>query len=374
MRTLIRACATSLLMMGSMSAAAGLLVLDSETQCSAGNSAHGISVKDVTGNNGGASDCWGAFEGNNSNAANPIQIGTSLFSELAKIDVGEAGAPDELSGSDIGLAMTGQGTASGTWSFNAGAVDGDFLVVLKAANKPGFGVWQFAGNPDNTSFSGSWLIAWTVGGGPDPSSPQRSPNQARWPPLGWGSWASHSELAAELGRTQLRFPTSEVQAKSVDVGDINGLFLPSVVGLLKDSVLAAQVPSQDTRFRLLQNPYDLLFRKSLLHRFLLREIQTHHLVQISGGRSRRAIRQTPGQRRWISYRISARGNSLGTRRGISARRSPADGSVSAWRNSTRSSMSRSESGKRGARSLVRSQCLRCNDGTQSASRALASSA
>jgi len=151
-----------------------LLVLDSETQCSAGNSAHGISVKDVTGNNGGASDCWGAFEGNNSNAANPIQIGTSLFSELAKIDVGEAGAPDELSGSDIGLAMTGQGTASGTWSFNAGAVDGDFLVVLKAANKPGFGVWQFAGNPDNTSFSGSWLIAWTVGGGPDPSSPALS--------------------------------------------------------------------------------------------------------------------------------------------------------------------------------------------------------
>lgn len=53
-------------------------------------------------------------------------------------------------------------------------------------------------------------------------------------------------------------------------------------------MLAAQVSSRAPQFRLVENPYDLLFSESPLYGFLLEETETHHLAQISGGGSPKA--------------------------------------------------------------------------------------
>jgi len=159
-------------------AQAASLTLDDTVRCGANNAINGVSVDDVTGNMGGANECWGTFDGNNSNDANPIIISDAAgtiwtFNEIAKFDVGDPNAMpptmDTVTGA-IGLNITGQGSSSGTWSFTSGALGGsDFLIVLKAANSPGFGIWEFSGTPNNTSFSGNWRVDWTTPGGANPA-------------------------------------------------------------------------------------------------------------------------------------------------------------------------------------------------------------
>lgn len=132
-------------------------VLNDSTRCGAGNAANGIAIGDVTGNAGGASECWGAFAGNDSNlASDGFDIGGTIFQFVAKENT-----PGILEGADIGLSVTpNTGALIGNWSydplkFSAGA----FLIVLKAANDPGFGVWLFEG-ADAASFMGRWMVAW----------------------------------------------------------------------------------------------------------------------------------------------------------------------------------------------------------------------
>ena len=141
----------ALLAIGSQAQA---LVLTSSTQCSAGN-ATSIAIDDVTGDAGGASDCWGTIIGNDPGPSGVgFDIDGTIFDYVAKLDI-----DDGLDGADIGLVVTpdARGT-TGSWAFDtAKFAPSEFLIVLKAANK--YGVWLFTG-ADAASFSGDWFVAW----------------------------------------------------------------------------------------------------------------------------------------------------------------------------------------------------------------------
>jgi hypothetical protein len=133
------------------------IVLDSSLQCSLGDQQGGIAINDVTGNNGGASDCWGTFSGNDPGpSGDGFDIDGMMFDFIAKEDT-----PGGVSGMNIGLDVTPDGGAlSGTWEYDPFLFSADaFLIVLKAANNPGYGVWLFEGL-DANSFSGIWSVAW----------------------------------------------------------------------------------------------------------------------------------------------------------------------------------------------------------------------
>jgi hypothetical protein len=136
------------------------IVLDASIQCSAGNAQNGIAIGDVTGNTGGANDCWGTINGNDPGpSGDGFDIGGMIFDFIAKEDT-----PGGLSGASIGLDVSPAGGAPmGTWEFDPTLFSADaFLIVLKAANNPGYGVWLFEG-ADADEFSGDWSVAW----GPD---------------------------------------------------------------------------------------------------------------------------------------------------------------------------------------------------------------
>lgn len=160
-RYILAAVATAVLGIGGAASAATVALTDS-TRCGAGNAINGIAVTDVTGNAGGASECWGTFDGNDPGpSGDGFQIGSTIYDFVAKSNIGGA-----LEGADIGLTSS-TGT-SGTWAFDAtkwGAGGyGDFIIVLKAASSPGYASWLFTG-ADAASTFGDWAIAWTTGGG-----------------------------------------------------------------------------------------------------------------------------------------------------------------------------------------------------------------
>ena len=144
------------------------MTLYASTQCSEGNAINGIEVTDVTGDNGGATECWGTFDGNDDKNAG-FMIDGHQYDFVAKQNINDDGTLDpDADNEDIGLTIGDDLPASsGTWAFDEGALDNDFLIVLKAANSPGFAAWLFSGD-DNDSFSGDWLVAWTTGGGSIP--------------------------------------------------------------------------------------------------------------------------------------------------------------------------------------------------------------
>ena len=138
------------------SGTAAAIVLDSTIQCSAGNAISGILVTDVTGDLGGASDCWGTLDGNDPGPGGSFDIGGTIFDFVAKQDIGTG-----LEGVDIGLVVTPTtASQSGTWAFDpAKFAPSEFLVVLKAADSPGYAAWLFTGAHAD-SFSGDWFVAW----------------------------------------------------------------------------------------------------------------------------------------------------------------------------------------------------------------------
>jgi hypothetical protein len=143
-----------------------------------------ISTSDVQGDgaDSGSDACFGAYDGNDNNA-DGYQIGDQVFTQLAKANMVTEGGSDgeggvypaddvpSLSGTDIGLTVTFGDDCltttgaddNGCWSFNEGALTGDFLIVIKAANSPGWAAYLFSTNNDENS--GTWLVAWGGGGG-----------------------------------------------------------------------------------------------------------------------------------------------------------------------------------------------------------------
>ena len=138
-------------------AAAVPIVLDSAISCNAGLPTNGITIDDVTGDLGGASDCWGTLDGNDPGPGGAFELNGTIFDFVAKDDLEGGG----LSGVDIGLVVTPTtASQSGTWAFDpAKFAPSEFLVVLKAANTPGYAAWLFTGT-DADSFSGDWFVAW----------------------------------------------------------------------------------------------------------------------------------------------------------------------------------------------------------------------
>lgn len=140
-----------------MRAEAAPIVLDDSIRCSLGNAINGIQVSDVTGDLGGATDCWGTLDGNDPGpGGDGFEIAGMVFEFVAKEDT-----PGGLTGMNIGLDVSPDGGApSGTWEYDPSLFSADaFLIVLKAASSPGFGAWLFEG-ADAASFSGDWFVAW----------------------------------------------------------------------------------------------------------------------------------------------------------------------------------------------------------------------
>lgn len=138
------------------------VLLDSSSRCGAGNATNGISVGDVTGDSGGANECWGTFDGNSPGpSGDGFQIGTTVYGFVAKQNT-----PGVSEGADIGLSVSpGGGAVSGTWSYDPLKFDPvEFLIVLKAGDHPGYAAWLFDGTAADSS-SGTWRVAWTVGAG-----------------------------------------------------------------------------------------------------------------------------------------------------------------------------------------------------------------
>ncbi len=144
------------------------LLLDDTVRCGAGNATNGIAVGDVTGNVGGANECWGTFDGNDPGpSGDGFQIGSMVFDFVAKEDT-----PGGLEGVDIGLDVSPEGGApSGTWSIDPSKFDPDaFLIVLKASSTPGFAVWLFDGTAANST-NGTWRVAWSANANPQNTNP-----------------------------------------------------------------------------------------------------------------------------------------------------------------------------------------------------------
>ncbi len=143
----------------SLQAVAAPVVLDNTFSCNAGTAIGGIAVGDVTGNAGGSNECWGTFDGNDPGpAGDGFDVGGTIFEFVAKEDT-----PGGPTGADIGLVVTpNDGTASnGDWSFDSSKfAPTEFLIVLKAANSPGYAAWLFDGAAA-ASDAGTWLVAWT---------------------------------------------------------------------------------------------------------------------------------------------------------------------------------------------------------------------
>lgn len=148
--------------LGLFALTAEAVVLDSSFMCSAGEAISGIKVTDVTGNMGGATECWGTFNGNDPGPSGEgFDIGGTIFDFVAKEDMSTG-----LSGADIGLVVTpGGGAPNGDWSFDSNLfAPTEFLIVLKAASSPGYAVWLFDG-ATAASDAGTWLVAWTNNNG-----------------------------------------------------------------------------------------------------------------------------------------------------------------------------------------------------------------
>jgi len=146
--------------------------------CNSGDAINGVSTDDVTGNEGGSSECFGTFDGNDpGSAGGQLETGGTIFDFVAKSDIGDGGG-QALSGANIGLnvflpgdgcdpefgdALSGA-SSSGCWSYNSSLFSADaFLIVLKAANSPGWAAWLFEG-ADAASSWGAWNIGWVANG------------------------------------------------------------------------------------------------------------------------------------------------------------------------------------------------------------------
>ncbi|GBF30086.1 hypothetical protein MnTg04_00022 [bacterium MnTg04] len=109
-----------------------------------------VSTADVTGNQGGSSECFGTLDGNDPGpSGDGLEINGMLFEFISKVD--EENGSLVHSGADIGLSITGDGglpASSGTWSYDSSLFAADaFVIVIKAANTPGWAAWLFEG-PD----------------------------------------------------------------------------------------------------------------------------------------------------------------------------------------------------------------------------------
>lgn len=129
-------------------------VINLTNQCSSGDSINGISTADVNGNAGGASDCWGTFDGNDGGSGVELTDGITSWDFISKKNVGGG-----IEGQDIGLTLPINDDRTGSWEFDSGLNFESFIIVLKAASKPGWAAYLFSGS-DADSYYGDWSVNW----------------------------------------------------------------------------------------------------------------------------------------------------------------------------------------------------------------------
>ena len=129
-----------------------------------------ISTNDVTGNTGGSDSCFGTFDGNDPGPSGAgLETGGMIFDFISKVDVDDSDGSLIPGGAAIGLTITGTSGSlpddSGSWSYDGSLFAADaFIIVIKAANTPGWAAWLFDTHSNATS--GDWLVAWIANGGP----------------------------------------------------------------------------------------------------------------------------------------------------------------------------------------------------------------
>lgn len=147
------------------------LGFESEASCSGGN-AFAISTANVTLGGASASECFGAFKGNNSTA--PLLWNGNTWDHVSKIDINEDGSGMQSNGL-IDIDFEGDPDSDGLWSFTGDFSDwGSLFLVTKAANNPGWAAYYFDGLDGLGSLDGSFTIPWNVGNGPRANNPDLS--------------------------------------------------------------------------------------------------------------------------------------------------------------------------------------------------------
>ena len=147
------------------------LGLEANASCSDGN-AFAISNSDVTLGGANASECFGAYTGNNS--TDPLAWNGDTWTHVSKIDINEGGGGMQSNGL-IGIDFNGGVDSDGLWSFSGDFSDwGSFFLVTKAAKDPGWAAYYFDDLDELASLEGSFTIPWTVGNGPQKNNPDLS--------------------------------------------------------------------------------------------------------------------------------------------------------------------------------------------------------
>lgn len=143
-----------MILVSALFGAANASVINLTNKCSTGDSINGISTADVNGNAGGASDCWGTFDGNDGGSGVELTDGTTSWDFISKKNIGGG-----IEGQDIGLTLPTNDGRTGSWEFDSGLNFESYIIVLKAASKPGWAAYLFSGS-DADSYYGDWSVAW----------------------------------------------------------------------------------------------------------------------------------------------------------------------------------------------------------------------
>ena len=163
-----------------------------------------IAPSDVTGNVGGATQCFGTFEDNDPGPdGDGLLTNGMTFNFVSKIDVEEDKITGVITlvsgGADIGLNIGTTGdfpSSSGAWSYDSNLFSAEaFIIVIKAANSPGWAAYLFEGDHAGSD-AGTWIVAWNASTG-------LACEQSSFAPLEAGNCAdlSHLSIYAKTGTT-----------------------------------------------------------------------------------------------------------------------------------------------------------------------------
>lgn len=155
--TSVSQCAVLVIAMGLTATASAATIYDVDS-CSANSPSYGnINESDVTLSGASATDCYGAYDGNNSGTT--LSLNGMDWNEIARVNI------------DDGLTSNGlelnNGSSSGTWKYQGDMSTWEsFFVVTKASHSPGWAAYYFDADVTNQqSIDGTWLVPWTNNNG-----------------------------------------------------------------------------------------------------------------------------------------------------------------------------------------------------------------
>ena len=155
----------------SMAAVAGPYAYDSNVgltelhQCGVGDNTRYISDSDVTLGGNSASQCFGAYTGNDN--FGPLLWNGNYWNEVDRLDVAGNGA---IQSSDLITLFFNGSQSQGEWQYSGNYQNWDsFFVVTKASNDPGWAAYYFDQLPQNGLLSGFFTIPWNAGNSENPA-------------------------------------------------------------------------------------------------------------------------------------------------------------------------------------------------------------